>query len=234
MLASFEIGFHRLLNSADDDILRRAMSTPPIRRGRRSGRRPGESGTREAILAAARRHFADEGYGHASLRAIAATAGVDQKLIAHYFGSKQQLFLAVIGLPINPAEVMDRVLADGGDPAAATARLVDELTAILERPELVQSIAALIRAGATEPEVARLLRQFFPGALIDSVRGRLGPGDPAFRLNLVGSQIIGLVMARAVVGLEPLASMSPRAVAESVAPGLVRYLIGPLAPHGEG
>jgi len=189
------------------------MSTPPTRRGRRSGRRPGESGTREAILAAARRHFADRGYGHASLRAIAATAEVDQKLIAHYFGSKQQLFLAAIGLPINPAEVMDRVLGDGGDPAGATARLVDELTGILERPEIVQSIAALIRAGATEPEVAQLLRQFFPG---------------------VGSQIIGLVMARAVVGLEPLASMSARAVAESVAPGLVRYLIGSLAPDGEG
>jgi len=210
------------------------MSTPPTRRGRRSGRRPGESGTREAILAAARRHFADRGYGHASLRAIAATAEVDQKLIAHYFGSKQQLFLAAIGLPVNPADVLDRVLGDGGDPAGATARLVDELTGILERPEIVQSIAALIRAGATEPEVAQLLRQFFPGALLDSVHGRLGPGDPAFRLNLVGSQIIGLVMARAVVGLEPLASMSARAVAESVAPGLVRYLIGSLAPDGEG
>jgi AcrR family transcriptional regulator len=169
------------------------------------------------------------GYGRASLRAIAAAAGVDQRLIAHYFGSKQQLFLAAIGLPINPAEVLQRVLeGDDRDEAVVTARLVDELTIILEHPELLQSIAALIRAGASEPEVGQLLRAFFPGALIDSVQGLLGPGDPAYRLNLVGSQVIGLVMARAVVGLEPMSSMPSRVVAESVAPNLARYLIGPL------
>jgi AcrR family transcriptional regulator len=208
------------------------MSTPSgERRGRRTGRRPGESGTREAILDAARRNFAAQGYGRASLRGIAAEAGVDQKLIAHYFGSKQELFLAAIGLPISPADVLDRVLADGDDdPAAVTARLTDELTAIFERPELVQSIAALIRAGATEPDVAQLLRQFFPGALLDSVAGRLGPGDPALRLNLVGSQIVGLVMARGVFRLEPLASLPVRAVTKAVAPNLVRYLVGPLDP----
>ena len=195
----------------------------------RSGRRPGTSGTREAILGAARRQFADQGYGRASLRSIAAAAGVDQKLIAHYFGSKQQLFLAAIGLPINPGDVLLRVLGDGErDPVVVTARLVDEVTAILEQPELVQSIAALIRAGASEPEVAQLLRAFFPGAVLESVEGLLGPGDPAYRLNLVGSQVIGLVMARAVVGLEPMSSMPARAVAESVAPNLARYLIGPL------
>jgi AcrR family transcriptional regulator len=195
----------------------------------RSGRRPGTSGTREAILGAARRQFADHGYGRASLRSIAAAAGVDQKLIAHYFGSKQQLFLAAIGLPISPGDVLLRVLGDGErDLAVVTARLVDALTAILEQPELVQSIAALIRAGASEPDVAQLLRAFFPGAVLESVEGLLGPGDPAYRLNLVGSQVIGLVMARAVVGLEPMSSMPARAVAESVAPNLARYLIGPL------
>jgi len=199
------------------------MSSP------RSGRRPGTSGTRDAILAAARRQFADSGYGRASLRAIAAEAGVDQKLIAHYFGSKQQLFLAAIGLPINPGDVLLRVLGDGNrEPSVVTARLVDEVTAIFEQPELVQSIAALIRAGAAEPEVARLLRAFFPSVIVDAVGHLLGPGDPAYRLNLVGSQVIGLVMARAVVGLEPMSSMPARAVAESVAPNLVRYLIGPL------
>jgi AcrR family transcriptional regulator len=208
------------------------MSTPPNPRPRRTGRRPGESGTRDAILEAARRNFAEQGYGRASLRGIAAAAGVDQKLIAHYFGSKQQLFLAAIGLPINPGDILARVLADA-DPARVTARLADELTAILEHPELVQSIAAVIRAGASEPDVAQLLRAFFPGALLESVQGKLGPGDPAFRLNLVASQFVGLVMARAVVGAEPLASMSSRAVSEAVAPNLVRYLIGPLDPGQE-
>jgi hypothetical protein len=49
----------------------------------RSGRRPGVGGSREAILSAASRQFARRGYTYASLRAIAADAGVDQKLIAY-------------------------------------------------------------------------------------------------------------------------------------------------------
>ena len=203
------------------------MSTPPIRRGRRSGRRPGESGTREAILASARQQFAAHGYGRAATRAIAAGAGVDQRLIAHYFGSKQQLFLAAVGFPINPAEILPRVLA-AGDEAAITEGIAGELTTILEQPEMVQSIAAVIRATATEPEVARLMADFFPDQVLAAVRDMLGPGDGRLRLTLFGSQLIGLVMARAVIGLDPLASAPARDVATAVAPNLTRFLLAPL------
>jgi hypothetical protein len=114
------------------------------------------------------------------------------------------------------------------DPAAITQRLAEELAGVLEQPEVVQRIAAVIRAAASEPDVANLMREFFPGAVLPAVRGLLGPGDPRLRLNLFGSQIIGLVMARAVVGLEPLASIPARDLAVAVAPNLAHYLIGPL------
>jgi AcrR family transcriptional regulator len=205
------------------------MSSPPQQPLRRSGRRPGESGTRAAILDAARHQFAEHGYARASLRGIAAEAGVDQKLIAHFFGSKQQLFLAAVGLPVNPAELLHGVLKDS-DPAGVTERLATVLTTILERPELIQTIAAVIRASTTEPEVAQLLRQFFPGQLLEPLQGLLGPGDPALRLNLFGSQITGLILIREVMGVEPIASTSARTIAEAVAPGLTRYLIGQLNP----
>jgi AcrR family transcriptional regulator len=199
-------------------------ATPGVRR---SGRRPGDSGTREAILAAARVRFAAQGYAGSTLRAIAADAQVDQKLIAHFFGSKQALFLAAVGLPVNPVEILPRVLA-GADRAAVIERLARELTAVLERPELAQRLAAVIRASASEPEVAQMLRDFFPGQLLEATRGLLGPGDSRLRLNLFGSQIVGLVMLRAIVGAEPLASAPARAIADAVAPTLARYLIGPL------
>jgi AcrR family transcriptional regulator len=196
----------------------------PVRRG---GRRPGPSGTREAILAAASRHFAEHGYDRASLRRIAAEAGVDQKLIAHFFGSKQQLFVAAVGLPFNPGEVLPAILA--GDPDSVGERLAALLVEVLEQPELHQRLTGVVRAAASEPEVARMLREFLTRELFGPAAELLDTEDGPFRANLVGSQIVGLVMARYVVAIEPLATMPPSAVAAAVAPTLQRYLLGPLA-----
>ena len=195
---------------------------------RRGGRRPGRSGTREAILAAAGRHFAQHGYDRASLRGIAAEAGVDQKLIAHFFGSKQQLFVAAVGLPFNPGEVLPTVLA--GDRASIGERLGTLLVDVLEQPELHQRLTGVVRAAASEPEVARMLREFLGRELFAPAAELLGSEDGAFRANLVGSQIVGLVMARYVIAIEPLATMPPQAVAAAVAPTLKRYLLGPVTP----
>jgi AcrR family transcriptional regulator len=193
---------------------------------RRSGRRPGPSGTRAAILTAAGRHFAEHGYDRASLRGIAAEAGVDQKLIAHYFGSKQRLFVAAVGLPFNPGEVLPAILA--GDRDSIGERLAALLVQVLEQPELHRRLTGVVRATASEPDVARMLREFLTRELFGPAADLLGTEDGPFRANLVGSQIVGLVMARYVVAIEPLASMPPTAVADAVAPTLQRYLIGPL------
>jgi AcrR family transcriptional regulator len=196
----------------------------------RRGRRPGRSGTREAILAAAGRQFAQQGYDRASLRAIAADAGVDQKLIAHFFGSKQQLFISAVGLPLNPAEVLPRVLS--GDRALAGQRLAELLVEILEQPELHRRLTGVVRAAASEPEVARMLREFLTREVFTLAAELLGREDGALRANLVGSQLAGLIMARYVLAVEPLASMPPRAVAAAIAPTLQRYLLEPLDRPG--
>jgi AcrR family transcriptional regulator len=196
---------------------------------RRSGRRPGTSSTREAILAAAGRNFAQHGYDRASLRAIAAEAEVDQKLIAHFFGSKQQLFVAAVGLPLNPAEVLPAILA--GDRDSIGERLAALLIDVLEQPELHQRLTGVIRAAASEPEVARMLREFLTRELFGPASELLGSDNGPFRANLVGSQLVGLIMARYVLAIEPLASMPPKAVAAAVAPTLQRYLLGALDDH---
>jgi AcrR family transcriptional regulator len=185
------------------------------------------SGTRERILAAAGRHFAHYGYDRASLRRIAAEAGVDQKLIAHFFGSKQQLFVAAIGLPINPAEVLPRILA--GDPAALGGRIEELLADILRRPELHQPLTAVVRAAASEPEVARMMREFLTREVFLPAAELLGTDTAQLRFNLVGSQIVGLVVARYIVAVEPLASLPPNTVAAAIAPTLQSYLVGPLS-----
>jgi AcrR family transcriptional regulator len=194
---------------------------------RPSGRRRGPSGTRELILIAARRQFARCGYDRASMRAIATDAGVDQKLIAHFFGSKQKLFLAAIDLPLNPGEVIRAVLS--GDRADVGERLASVLVRVLDEPELHQRLTGVIRAAASDPEVARMLREYLAREVFAAAEELLGVPDARLRANLVGSQFVGLVMARYVVGLQPLADAAPEVVAAAIAPTLQRYLTGDLA-----
>jgi AcrR family transcriptional regulator len=195
--------------------------------GKRTGRRPGATGTREAILAAAGRRFAEHGYDRASLRGIAADAGVDQKLIAHYFGSKQQLFVAAIGLPLDPGEIVPAVLAGGR--RSLRARLVEVLVTLLEQPDVRERLTGVVRGAASSPEMARTMREFLTRAVFAPVAASLESDQPLLRANLVGSQVVGLLMARYVVAVEPLASLPAREVAEAVAPTLERYLVGRLS-----
>ena len=82
---------------------------PPRARG---GRRAGDSGTREAILDAARRQFADHGYDGLTIRGIAADAAVDPALVHHFYGTKERLFAAAMRLPVVPSEVLTAAFAE--------------------------------------------------------------------------------------------------------------------------
>lgn len=200
------------------------MSARPARK--RSGRRPGESGSREAILRAARRLFADLGYDRATIRAIAAEAGVDAALVIHFFGSKQELFLSVVELPFEPAEVLPRVLS--GDRATVGERFAGFLAALLDDPEARRRLTGMVRAAAAEPEAARMLRELITERVLRPLADTLGVEDARLRANLVGSQVVGLVMARHVVGVEPLASLPPETLSRALAPTFQRYLTEPL------
>ena len=89
------------MNSSATEIAHTARRASRWPRGV-AGAAPGPSGTRDAILAAARRQFAAQGYDRTSMRGIAAEAGVDQALVAHFFGAKQRLFVEVVRLPFDP------------------------------------------------------------------------------------------------------------------------------------
>ena len=193
---------------------------------RRSGRRPGPSGTREAILAAARRQFAAQGYDRTSMRGIAAEAGVDQALVAHFFGAKQQLFVEVVRLPFEPSELLPVLLE--GDRETLGERLAGFVASVLESPEGRARVLGIVRAAASEPEAARMLREFLRGELLAPLAEQLGVEDAELRVTLAGSQIVGMVMARHVIEVEPLAALSSGELAALLAPTLQRYLVGEL------
>ena len=188
------------------------------------GRRPGESGTREAIAAAARDHFARHGYAKATLRGIAKDAEVDPALITHFFGSKQALFTEVVELPVDPARLAAVV---AGDPDRLGERLARFLVTMLES-EGRQRLVGLVRAAATEPEAAQAVRDLISRRVFTPMSQTLSLPDGELRSALVGSQVVGLVMARYVVRVEPLASLELERLVAAIAPTLQRYLTEPL------
>jgi AcrR family transcriptional regulator len=211
-------------NSAPEEIADRPA--PGQVAARRSGRRPGDSGTRQAIRAAAARQFAESGYDRTSLRSIAAEAGVDPKLVAHFFGTKQELFVEVVQLPFDPAVVVPMIL--GGDPERVGERFTRFVLRVMDDQETRQPLICLVRAAATEPEAAQMVREKLTREVFARIVEALNVDDADLRASLVGSQVVGLLMARYVVGVEPLASLPADNVAAAVAPNLQRYLTEPL------
>jgi AcrR family transcriptional regulator len=192
-------------------------------RGRRPGA-TGSTGTRKAIIAEARRQFGEVGYGETSLRAIAAGAGVDPRLVLHYFGTKKGLFLEALELPLDIDLILENVFSLGArDPGRAAATF---MVTVLEEERPRQIITGLLRAAVSEPEAAELVRELITGRLLLPVAERLGGAAPALRASLAGTQVIGLVLGRYVVRLPPLAAASREQLIEALAPVLAHYLGG--------
>lgn len=200
----------------------------PATGDRRRGRRPQGGDTRAEITRAARHEFAVLGYRGASLRTIATRAAVDPHLIAHYFGSKQELFLAVTQLPFEPEVVLDQLHA-GGRPGVGH-RLAQFVAALSTAPTSRETVTALIRAAASEQEAASRLREAVDQRLLLPLTLRLGSDHPELRAGLVASQAVGLIMATHIIGLDPLGGDTPpEMLANSLAPVFEHYLCGALS-----
>ncbi len=190
------------------------------------GRRPGVPETRTAILTAARASFAASGFGGTTIRSVAASAGCDPALVHHYFGTKDDLFLAALEIPVDPRKEMASVAAGGVEGAGE--RLIRAFLSVWEEESNRLPLLAIMR-GAFEPSGQRLLKDGFLRMVLRPLGTALGVDEPERRMVLVGSQLVGLVMLRYVLAVEPLASMPADQVVASYAPTLQRYLSHPLA-----
>jgi AcrR family transcriptional regulator len=190
----------------------------------RTGRRRGSSDSRERILAAAREQFAATGWEATTIRGIAAGAGVDPALVMHYFGSKEGIFRAALEFPVDPAEMVPKLLAPGLEGVGE--RMVRFFTDLWESPE-GRPLLGVVRSAVTSEEAAQLLREFVSREVLGRIAEALEVDEPRLRASLAGSQLIGLAMARYVVKIEPAASASPDIIAAWVGPTLQRYLTEP-------
>lgn len=216
------------------------------------GRRPGSPATREQILSAAKRQFAELGYPHATMRSIAQEAGVNARLVTHYFGSKQELFLAALDFPIDPGDIIEAAADDVRTTGVGLGvAFVRHLLDALAEPGVAGAVSGMMRAAATEPEANELVRRFISDHfLAPAIRGfgarglggdradgeDAGPDGPRgvddpLRVALVGSQIVGLVLLRLIVGIEPLVGATSEQLAWAIGPTIERYLVGDIQPR---
>jgi AcrR family transcriptional regulator len=205
--------------------------------GGRSGRRGGDSGTREAILAAARTRFGDYGYDGATIRGIAADAGVDAALVHHFFGTKERLFAAAMRLPMVPGELVASALAAAAaDPGRSLGeQMLHTVLGAWDVAEMRATFLGLLRSAVTSEQAAAMLREFATEAILGRIAAAAGgpdgggaepSADPRLRAALVASQVLGLALARYVLELEPLAAASTDDLARAIGPTLDRYLTG--------
>jgi hypothetical protein len=157
-------------------------------------------------------------------------------MVHHFFKGKDELFAQSVALPADPAQVLEGV--DQYDPQHRAEAIVRAVLRLWESPAQ-HSLVAFLRGTIGSKAKTLLLREVVTRTIISRIMAGVpgAPAEVAMRGNLVATQMVGIMLVRYVVRLEPLASASPEDVVRLVAPNVQHYLTGPLdlpgaAPSG--
>ncbi|WP_099042627.1 TetR/AcrR family transcriptional regulator [Mycobacterium neglectum] len=202
------------------------MNKGPDRPG--PGRRTGGPDTKAEILQAARARFIEVGFRAATMRMIAADAGVDPALINYFFGSKQELFGEAFALRANPVAVIAEQIA--GPAADLPLRLLTALVQTWDVPENRATLLAIAHAGGGG-ESPSLTRGFVEAALDAPVAARLceegvSASDARRCSAVLVTQLVGVIYARYVLEVASVAELSTDEFIEAYRPVVSAALDG--------
>jgi AcrR family transcriptional regulator len=175
--------------------------------------RDGEA-TRSTILTTARSQFGNRGFERTTIRSVASEAGVDPALVMHYFGSKAELFAAASRIDVKFPDL-------SGIAPERVAEALLPMFIVVWGPQ--GPFLPLLRAAATNKTAADALLEVF----VDQVAPALAavvPDKAPERAALLGSQLLGLAVARYVVCIPALVAMDDEQLAEWLRPVLAHYL----------
>lgn len=182
-------------------------TTPPPRRS---------DATRAAILSAARERFAADGYERATIRAIAADAGIDPAMVMRYFGNKEKLFATAAEFDLRFPDL------GGIPPDELGARVVAHF---LDRWEGDETLTALLRAAVTNPPAAARMQDIFAGQVGPAVASVCpDPTQAPVRAGLIAAQVLGAALCRYVLRLPPVVAMPAEDLVAWLGPTVQRYL----------
>jgi AcrR family transcriptional regulator len=174
--------------------------------------------TKAAILAAARERFGTAGFQAATIRAIAADAGIDPSMVMRYFGSKDQLFAAVAEFDLRFPDFT------AIDRAQVGRSLVSHFLDRWEGSEDSDALVILLRSSATNDDAAQRMQQIFSVQLQPLVASLAPAAESGRRAGLIATQILGMAWCRFVLQLPPVVTMTRAEIVDSVGPTIQRYL----------
>jgi AcrR family transcriptional regulator len=195
----------------------------------RAGRwRTGQQ-NKQRIIDAARDRFMREGYEQATVRAIAADAGVDVAMVYYFFGNKEGLFTAsALTGPEHPLHQLATLLDEGAEQIGQ--RLVRRFLEHWDDGGVYEPFLTLWRSAAIQPRARQVLHDAMAGPIAERIAAEFGVADAELRVELVASHLAGLAFARYQLRIEPIASSSVEQLVGWVGPTVQRYLTDP-DPH---
>jgi AcrR family transcriptional regulator len=178
--------------------------------------------TKAAILTAARTAFSTVGYERATIRGIAAAAGIDPAMVIRYYSSKAGLFAAAATLDLGFPDLTAVAREEMG------ALLVRHFVGLWESDLADTVMALMLRSAAADDTAAERVRQIFAEQVVGPISTALGTSDAEQRAGLIGAQLLGMALCRYLLRLEPLASATKEEVIANLSPTVQRYLTEPL------
>ena len=179
--------------------------------------------TRPAILTAARRRFAADGFERTTIRAIAAEAGIDPSMVMRYYGSKDGLFTAAADLDLQLPDLATVSREKLGET------LVGHWVARWEGDRSDELLTVLLRSAVTNEGAAEQLRVVFGAQVAKAVAAVVDdPAEAPTRAGLIATQMLGIALCRHILQLPPVVALDAETLIANVSNTIQHYLTGPL------
>lgn len=193
-------------------------SSSPSKRGRR----PGSGTTRQAVLDAARTRFANQGFTDTTIRLVAADAGVDASQVMQFYRSKEELFAAVMAVPVSALERFDTAF-EGPDEHLGERVVHAFLRAWESIPEESQPLMAMLRGAIVNENASNQLADFIQSRLLEGTADS-SDASAALRAALASSMLVGIVTGRSVIGVPTLSEAEVDDIVAITAPAIQEIL----------
>lgn len=150
--------------------------------------------TRAAILDAALERFARGSYDDVGVRDIARDVGVDAALVSRYFGSKEELFTAVLDSCATSSELTQGERADFGR-RVARAVIFDSR----KKQTKLKGLLIMLRS-VSSTKTTELVQRAGSARFFDPFSAWVGGEDAAVRARLAAAFVMGMAVSREITG----------------------------------